>query len=131
MSATAENRLILVIDSDEPHRARLTALLREQGYDVQSVPHEGALSVLREGHPFGALILCSAPEPSTLSPQDRLGEFVARYMTHVVPELLARTIVLSALPHDDEAFREACATLGEPFAEEELLETLAACIRRD
>ena len=77
MSATAENRLILVIDSDEPHRARLTALLREQGYDVQSVPHEGALSVLREGHPFGALILCSAPEPSTLSPQDRLGEFVA------------------------------------------------------
>lgn len=125
-----DDALILLIDSDELHRARLGAMLRRAGYGVESTPHQLALALLREGHPFDAVILCAAPQPSTLSAQDRLGEFVARYMTHVVPALLPRTVILTALTPDDGAFPGAGATLSEPFVEEELLATLTACLRQ-
>lgn len=125
-----DEALVLLIDSDELHRARLTAVLREAGYGVESTPHQLALALLREGHPFHAAILCAGPQPSTLSAQDQLGEFVARYMMHVVPALLSRTVVLTALPPQGGVFPGAAATLSEPFAEAELLETLAACLRQ-
>ena len=129
MDAKPDRALVLLIDSDELHRARLTVLLRNAGYAVESTPHQLALGRLREGHSFDAVILCAAPQPSTLSAQDLLGEFVARYMTHVVPALLSRTVVLTALPRHG-AFRGAAATLCEPFAEAELLETLATSLRQ-
>lgn len=123
-----DGALVLLIDSDELHCVRLTALLRDAGYVVESTPHHLALPLLRDGHAFDAVILCAAPRPSTLSAQDRLGEFVARYMTHVVPALLSRTVVLTTLPRNGGAFPGAAATLSEPVAEDELLLTLAGCL---
>lgn len=121
---------VLLIDSDEAHCTRLARLLASAGYEVESTPHEAALQRLQQDSLFDAVILCAKPEPSTLSPQDRLGEFVLRYMTHVVPALLARTIVLTTLESGDERFPGACAALAEPVADDELLATLAACASR-
>lgn len=130
MHLEPDDALVLLIDSDELHRARLTAVLRSAGYGVESTPHQLALALLCEGHPFDAVVLCASPEPSTLSAQDHLGEFVARYMAYVVPALLPRTVILTALPADGAAFSAAGATLNEPFAEKELLASLAACLRQ-
>lgn len=130
MDPETTTALVLLIDSDESHSATLTAVLRRAGYAVESTAHGVALQLLHRRHAFDAVILCAAAEPSTLSPQDRLGEFVLRYMTHVVPALVPRTIVLSTIPRDAEGFAATHAVLGEPFDEEALLQSLAVCVRR-
>lgn len=120
--------LVLVIDSNGERGAGLARLIGAAGYDVQTTPHERALHLLRDGHSFGAVILRAAAEPSTLSARDCLGEFVARYMKHVVPELLACTVVLTTLAPGLGAFPGTRAVMREPFRDDELLDALAACV---
>lgn len=122
---------VLLIDSDEVSGARLTSLLRSAGFDVEVTAHDVSLPRLGAGGPFDAVILCASEKPSTLSSQDQMGEFVIRYMKHVVPDLLRRTIVLMESHVETDAFaNEDCATLREPVTNELLLETLAARMTR-
>ena len=129
MSTRTQRQLVLIIDSDDAHCVALTAAVRAAGYDARSTPHDSALKLLSTGNPFHAVILSATPQQSTLSPQDHLGEFVLRYMRHVVPALASRTIILTTLPADGEPFRDAFAVLGDPCSEEELLNLLARCVR--
>ena len=130
MELQTHTALVLLIDSGESHSSRLSAALIAAGYAVESTPHDLSLQLLRKGNAFEAVILCAAAEPSTLSAQDRLGEFVLRYMTHVVPALIPRTIVLSTIPQAADAFAGTYAVLAEPFDEPALLRLVAECVQR-
>lgn len=131
MSERSKSPLVLLIDSDVSHRSRLTGLLREAGYDVHATSHESVLQLPQADGAFDGVILCATPEPSTLSPQDHLGEFVLRYMTHVLPALLVRTILLTTLPPEGRRFPDECIAVTEPYAKDELLRLLAERVRRE
>lgn len=122
-----EKRLVLVIDSDASHAATLAGLLEEAGYEVRQSAHEASLPILRESR-YDAVVVRATPEPSTLSPQDRLGEFVLRYVSHVVPALLPRTVILTSSPPSERNYPAPCIVVDEPYATGELLSLVAACV---
>jgi hypothetical protein len=121
--------LVLLIDSDPEQSRVMTALLRDAGYELCVTNHEDALPLLRDSERFDAVVIRATSEPSTLSPQDRLGEFVLRYTTHVAPAVLLRTIVITSLPPERRSLPETFAVLDEPLETPRLLRLIEACMR--
>lgn len=121
-------RKVLVVESDGEQGEVITAVCRDGGFFVDVVPHEGTLAHLsKHASEYGALIVRVAAEPSTLSAADRMGEFVLRYVAQAMPELLARTIVITKIPHDlRKNLPSVRSILEDPFEHAHLLEVISA-----
>jgi hypothetical protein len=121
-------RKILIIDSDDAHAAALAATFRTAGFSAVVVPHEDALAHLSDRtNAYDSLVVCATSEPSTLSSEVRLGEFVLRFVAHATPHLLARTIVLSTMPPGRREFPAVRAVFDEPFDATTLIAEVRAC----
>jgi hypothetical protein len=120
-------RKILIIDSDQGHAAALVAALEGAELSAVVVPHESALAQLSDRKTaWETLVVCASSEPSTLSAEVRLGEFVLRFVAQTLPHLLPRTIILSALP-PGHAFPSVRAVFDEPFDTDRLIAEVRAC----
>lgn len=121
-------RRVLVVESDGEQGEVITAVCRDGGFFVDVVPHESTLAHLsKHASEYGALIVRVAAEPSTLSAADRMGEFVLRYVAQAMPEFLARTIVITKIPHDlRKNLPSVRSILDDPFEPEHLLEAISA-----
>lgn len=122
-------RRILVVESDGEQGAVISAVCRDGGFAVDVVPHESTLAHLsKHASEYGALVVRVAPEPSTLSSADRMGEFVLRYVAQAMPEFLARTVVVTKIPVDLRTNLPAVQTiLDDPFEPAQLIEAISAC----
>ena len=124
-----EKRL-LIVDSDVTHGHMLATVFSPAGYRVDVVPHQEALAVLSErGRAYENVVVRATPEQSTLSAADRLGEFVLRYLSQTIPELLPHTVVLTTLPEARRNFPAVRAVIEEPFDLAALVAEVAAAPR--
>lgn len=122
-------RKVLVVESDGDQGAAITAICGDGGFAVDVVSHERTLAHLsKHASDYCALIVRVAPEPSTLSAADRMGEFVLRYIAQAMPECLARTIVVTTIPDDLRTNLPAVQTvLDDPYEPSDLVDAIAAC----
>jgi two-component system, OmpR family, alkaline phosphatase synthesis response regulator PhoP len=82
---------VLIVDDDEPIRVMLTAIVRQQGFAVETARDgEEAIEKLKKGH-FNVVLL------DLMMPRVN-GYDVLRYLASTQPELLRRTIVATAVP---------------------------------
>lgn len=122
-------RRILVVESDGEQGEVITAVCTDGGFAVDVVPHESTLAHLsKHAHEYGALVVRVAAEPSTLSADARMGEFVLRYVAQAMPEFLARTIVVTKIAVDLRTNLPPVRTvLDDPFEPSELIAACTAC----
>lgn len=122
-------RNVLVVESDGGQGDAIAAICTEGSFGVDVIPHEAALAHLsKHAADYCAFIVRVAPEPSTLSAADRMGEFVLRYLAHAMPEQLTRTIVVTKLPADMRtSFPAVRHVIDDPFEAAALIEHVRAC----
>lgn len=122
-------RKVLVVESDGEQGAVISTVCRDGGFEVDVVPHESTLAHLsKHASEYGALVVRVAPEPSTLSSADRMGEFVLRYVAQAMPEFLTRTVVVTTIPVELRTNLPSVRTiLDDPFEPSALVAACAAC----
>lgn len=120
--AATTMRVVLVADDDVHINTLITRLLRRAGYDVVRV-HDGYDAITELGSRHVDLLVLDLMMPRV----DGFG--VIAHLQRMQPELLKRTIVVTAFPESEAllALKSPCRILRKPFDAGALLEAVRAC----
>ena len=120
--AATTMRVVLVADDDIHINTLITRLLRRAGYDVVRV-HDGYDAITELDSRHVDLLILDLMMPRV----DGFG--VIAHLQQMQPELLKRTIVVTAFPESEAllALKSPCRILRKPFDAGELLEAVRGC----
>lgn len=113
---------VLVADDDEPIRKLVSKVLQRNGFTVDAaVDGQDAIERLSAGR-FDALVL------DLMMPRvDGVG--VLNYMSEHNPEMVGRTVVVTAYPRTAQQFdlEAVCEVIRKPFDVAQLIAAVRAC----
>ena len=121
-AAQSGRTVVLVADDDVNINMLITRLLRHAGYDIIRVP-DGRQAIEQIAANHVDVLVLDLMMPFV----DGFG--VLRHLAQARPDLLRRTIVVTAFPESETlaALRSIGAVMGKPFDTALLLETVRRC----
>jgi DNA-binding response OmpR family regulator len=117
--------VVLVADDDVHIRTLIDRLLTREGFVVVEVPDGARAIECLSSRPFDLIVL------DLMMPRvDGFG--VISHLQKSRPELLARTVVVSAVPRTESlvALESVCAVVSKPFDTNVLVAALRKCLGR-
>jgi DNA-binding response OmpR family regulator len=118
-------RRVLVVDDEPAIRTLVSRVLRRAGFDPsEAIDGQDAIERLDAG-PFDALVL------DLMMPRvDGFG--VVEHLIDTRPEMMERTIVLTAFPRTAvrERLHHLCNVVSKPFEMQELVDLVTHCASR-
>lgn len=121
-AAQSGRTVVLVADDDVNINLLIARLLRHAGYDIIRVP-DGRQAIAQIAANHVDVLVLDLMMPFV----DGFG--VLRHLAQARPDLLPRTIVITAFPESETlaALRSIGAVMAKPFNNAHLLETVRMC----